>query len=157
MCPICFGPAGDCPVFLIKRAKSFQPRVVCTATNPGANADDNDSMVNPGSMQACKKSTDSSPASEHPIICPECYPDLADSRHKPEINTTVSKRLPAKRAALRKSQFAGHWVAVHDCVPMPGSLKADIQLADCEEARLRINRGFPLTKAQVDQLKKKRK
>ena len=75
-----------------------------------ANADDDDSMVNPGSMQALMKSTDSSPASEHPIICPECYPDLADSRHKSEINTTVSKRLPAKRAALCKShwQFAGH-------------------------------------------------
>jgi hypothetical protein len=102
-------------------------------------------------MGALKKSTESSPATEYPIVCPECHPTLADNRY--QIGASAGKkRLQTKRPAIWKSHMRAHWDTRHDGVTMPPALRADLLLSDDEGARLRKNFGFPLSKKHVFEL-----
>jgi hypothetical protein len=39
MCPLCFGPASNCPPFLVK-TNTLQPRVICSTYAPSASVED---------------------------------------------------------------------------------------------------------------------
>ena len=66
-CPLCFGPAEKCPIYL--RPVSRQPLVFCRTHAPTATVETPWFGV---SFQAgsLKKSTTSAPSKNHPVVCP---------------------------------------------------------------------------------------
>ena len=141
MCPLCYGPASECPVFLVKVAKTPQPFVICKATEPSANRSNPESGVKL-QMGRISKSSLESPSSNHPIVCPECHPQLAIETHKADGAPKTQAKKPKNRPAVWKYNMLIHWAREHKNTPMPRGLEASLLLEEGERSLLQRNRGF---------------
>ena len=142
MCPLCYGPASECPVYIVKTS-SLQPRVICKATLPSANEARAETGV-PMQMARMIASTSEWPSTNQPIVCPECNPTLADPLHKADGAPATKKWLPKQRIAVWKYNMRAHWLRMHPHTPMPAGLADAIALAPGERDLLRKGRGFPV-------------
>ena len=111
-CPLCFGPAEKCPIYL--RPVSRQPLVLCRTYAPTATVETHWFGV---SFQAgsLKKSTTNAPSKNHPVVCP----------------------VRACQQITWSYNMDAHWTRLHETMDMPPWFREEIQLADEEENRLR--------------------
>ena len=145
MCPLCYGPASECPVFLVKVAKAPQPFVICKATEPSANTANPESGVKLQMGRICKSSLES-PASNFPIVRPECHPALALAieAHKADGAPKSLTRKPKHMPAVWKYNMRFHWAREHKHTPIPPGLATALSLEEGERSRLQRNRGFAI-------------
>ena len=144
MCPLCYGPASQCPVYLVKTS-SLQPRVICKATLPSANEAKAETGV-PMMMARMIASTNEWPSTNQPIVCPECEPTIADPRHKADGAPANKKSLPKQRVAVWMYNMRAHWRRMHEHTPMPTGLSDALALGPGEHDLLRKARGFSVRK-----------
>jgi hypothetical protein len=141
-CPLCYGPAVNCPPLLVKYSESPQPRIACSSFAPSASALAPDNGVK-FQYAAMKKSTETNPSTNRPITCPACYPNLAEPGHMMPPAPTSYKRKSKIRPAVWSYNMAAHWGgSLHKSTDMPEGLARDIALAENEGKWLRTNRGI---------------
>lgn len=137
MCPLCYGPASECPPFLVKNStSSLQPRVICARYAPSAKADAPENGVK-FSAASLSKSSKHSPSTNRPIVCPACNPDLAEARHQPPSYKTSRKNKKKIRPAVWSYNMKAHWRRLHHTVAMPQGLEDDLKLSTHEMTALK--------------------
>lgn len=121
-CPLCFGPAKECPIYLSKATSKNnpqQPLVFC-----GTYAESPEEGVK-FSAKSLQKSTLNAPSTNHPVVCPACNPELRDK----------------KRTAVWSYNMHAHWARVHHAEDMRSEqwseLREDIKITTEEKDRLR--------------------
>jgi hypothetical protein len=138
MCPLCYGPAADCPPFVFKTGSSLQPRILCATYAPGVTVSNLESAVK---FQAASlaKSTAKNPSTNRPIVCPLCHPTLAEPAHT-ATQIKATKRKDTKRPAVWSYNMRAHWLRLHDSSAMPLGLARAIEL-DVSEVRMVSGNG----------------
>mmetsp|Transcript_1091 Transcript_1091/g.3423 ORF Transcript_1091/g.3423 Transcript_1091/m.3423 type:complete len:140 (-) Transcript_1091:88-507(-) len=138
MCPLCYGPAADCPPFVFQTGSSLQPRILCAAYAPGVTVSNLESAVK---FQAASlaKSTAKNPSTNRPIVCPLCHPTLAEPAHT-ATQIKATKRKDTKRPAVWSYNMRAHWLRLHGSSAMPPGLARAIEL-DVSEVRMVSGNG----------------
>ena len=129
MCPLCFGPASACPLYIVKTS-TLQPRIVCKVYAPTASTTDPERGVK-YAMKKMKSFSKTSPSTNHPIVCPACHPELAEPAHLPVAAESPGKKKKKKkkaRAAVWSYNMRAHWGRLHATSAMPAGLAAAIAL-----------------------------
>jgi hypothetical protein len=140
MCPLCFGPAANCPPFLLK-TNTLQPRVICSAYAPSASAEDPERGVK-FQAKTLSKSLQTNPSTNRPIVCPACHPNLAEDKHKsPSSAPSNNSRKNTKRPAVWSYNMRAHWARLHASSNLPEGLMTDIKLAKEEPKLLKEHFG----------------
>ena len=93
-------------------------------------------------MGRVSKSSLESSSSNHPIVCPECHPQLAIETHKADGAPKTQAKKPKNRPAVWKYNMLIHWAREHKNTPMPRGLEAALLLEEGERSLLQRNRGF---------------
>ena len=138
MCPLCYGPASECPPFVIKlSSNSIQPRVLCTKYAPSAKSDAPENGVK-YSAASLSMSSAFSPSTNRPIVCPACNPDLAEKKHQPPSFNTNKKNKKKIRPAVWSYNMKAHWRRLHHTTAMPQGLEHDLKLSTDEMTALKI-------------------
>ena len=107
MCPLCFGPASECPPFLVMNS-SLQPRIVCSTYAPTANADAPERGVKFAAASLAKHSS-YAPSTNRPIVCSACNPNLAATAHQLPSYVANKKNKARIRPAVWSYNMKAHW------------------------------------------------
>jgi len=136
MCPLCYGPASECPAFIEKTSSSYQPRIACTSFAPTADCETLARCVK-FTAAALAKSSKKSPSTNRPIVCPACHPNLAQEDHKLPGTEASKKRKDKKRPAVWSYNMKAHWRRLHNSTAMPVGLESALKLAPDEKKLLK--------------------
>jgi hypothetical protein len=132
MCPLCYGPASDCPPFVLSTDSSLQPRILCATYAPGATAANLERAVK-FQDASLMKSTVKNPSTNRPIVCPSCHPQLEEPAHTATPTITL-KRKNKKRPAVWSYNMRAHWLRLHSSSAMPLGLSRAIEPARARHA-----------------------
>ena len=112
-CPLCLGPADMCPAYLIKTGSSYlQPRLLCQIFSPGSTPGDPTTGVKL-TAAAMSKSTQNTPSTNAPIICPACEPISANPEHLNQSTSMSKGKVKKNCVAVMKYNMRVHWNILH--------------------------------------------
>ena len=136
--PLCVGPSSGCPPFLFRTNGNLQPRIPCLKYAPAANRDFPDTCV-AFSAGPMKKSSANSPSTNRPIVCPECYPNLAADDHQPVdfVAASRKKQQASSRPAVWSYNMKAHWRRLHGSSTIPAGLESALVVTEAEAHALK--------------------
>jgi len=121
---------------------SNQPKVVCLKNTPTSDPYNLGYAIT-FNMKPMKKITSGSPCTNVPIVCPLCFPDLAEPHHLPAGSIQSKKRKIEKRPAVWKHNMGAHFLSAHsNGSGMPPGLQSGIMTSDIERAILLETKGL---------------